>query len=154
MTAHQSEWPSLKSLQIANAGEGVEKMLLVGMQIGTSISFCLFFSFFGCVCFLNFTEVQLTYNFVLVSGVEKSESLCVSIHISIVFEISIQVQDIEQISLCYMVGPCYYLFYLIYFLYSSVYMPISTYHFIPPPSVFPFGNHKFAFKIVDSVSVL
>ena len=24
-TSHQSEWPSLKSLQITNAGEGVEK---------------------------------------------------------------------------------------------------------------------------------
>ena len=25
ITSHQSEWPSLKSLQIINAGEGVEK---------------------------------------------------------------------------------------------------------------------------------
>ena len=25
-TSHQSEWPSLKSLQITNDGEGVEKM--------------------------------------------------------------------------------------------------------------------------------
>ena len=37
--SHQSEWPPLETLQIANAGEDVEKSpptLLVGMQIGTA----------------------------------------------------------------------------------------------------------------------
>ena len=37
---HQSEWPSTKSLQTINAGEGVEKgnpfLLLMGMQIDTA----------------------------------------------------------------------------------------------------------------------
>ena len=39
-TSHQSEWPSSKSVQTINAGEGVEKRntlaLLVGMEIDTA----------------------------------------------------------------------------------------------------------------------
>ena len=41
MTSHWSEWPSWKSLQIINAGKGVEKgclpTLLVGMETGAAI---------------------------------------------------------------------------------------------------------------------
>ena len=53
-----------------------------------------------------FTEVQLIYNVVLVSGVQQSDS---DIHMYILFQILFHyrlLQGIEYSSLCYTVGPC------------------------------------------------
>ena len=38
-TSHWSEWPSLKSLQIINAGEGVEKRE-ASYAVGGNVSWC------------------------------------------------------------------------------------------------------------------
>ena len=50
---------------------------------------------------------DLIYNVVLVSGVQQSDSL---IHLSILFQKFFPfglLQNIEQSSLCYIVGPCW-----------------------------------------------
>ena len=39
ITSHRSEWPSLKSLQITNAGEGVEKREL-SYTVGENVNWC------------------------------------------------------------------------------------------------------------------
>ena len=57
-------------------------------------------------------------NVVLVSGVQQSDSV-IHIHISILFQILFPfrlLQNIEQSSLCYAVGPCYN-FYFVFFLF-------------------------------------
>ena len=51
----------------------------------------------------------MIYNVVLVSGVQQSHSV-IHIHTSILFQILFQfrlLQDTEQSSLCYTVGPCW-----------------------------------------------
>ena len=56
-------------------------------------------------------------------------------------------QNIEQSSLCCIVGPCW----------LSVYMQQCVYinpkFLIYPSHCFPFGNNKFVFKISESISV-
>ena len=42
MTSHWSEWPSLKSLQIANAGEGVKKMVTF-YTVGGNVNWCSYY---------------------------------------------------------------------------------------------------------------
>ena len=67
---------------------------------------------------LSFNEVQLIYKVVLVSGVQQSDSVIhshVHTHTHILFQILFHyrlLQDIEDSSLCYTVGPC--LFYIQY----------------------------------------
>ena len=65
-------------------------------------------------------------NVVLVSGVQQSDSV-IHIHVSILFQILFPfrlLQNMEQSSLCYTVGPCW-LFFLKYkflFLYLKIYL--------------------------------
>ena len=69
--------------------------------------FVLVFLFHVFILFV-FTEVQLIYNVVLVSGGQQNY-----IYISILFQILFHytlLQDIEYDSPCYTVGPCCYLF--------------------------------------------
>ena len=59
--------------------------------------------------FLFYIGVQLINNVVLVSGVQQSDSV-IHIHVSILFQILFPIrllQNIEQNSLCYTVGPCW-----------------------------------------------
>ena len=59
--------------------------------------------------FLFYIGVQFISNVVLVSGVQKSDSV-VRIHASILFQVLFPfrlLQNIEQSSLCYTVGPCW-----------------------------------------------
>ena len=68
---------------------------------------------------LIFTAVQLIYNVVLVSGVQRSVSVMyqipdiwIHIHISTLFKIIFpykSLQSIKQSSLCYTVGPYYFI---------------------------------------------
>ena len=63
----------------------------------------LFFNFLFCI------GVQLIDNVVLVSGVQQSDSV-IHIHVSILFHILFSIrllQNTEQSSLCYTVGPCW-----------------------------------------------
>ena len=49
-------------------------------------------------------------NVVLVSGVQQGDSVTLHIHVSILFQILFPfrlLQNIEQSSLCYTVGPCW-----------------------------------------------
>ena len=57
---------------------------------------------------LFYIGVSLINNIVLVSGVQQSDSV-IHIHVSILFQILFPfrlLQNIEQSSLCYTVGPC------------------------------------------------
>ena len=59
--------------------------------------------------FLVYIGAQLINNVVLVSGVRQSDSV-EHIHVSILFQILFPfrlLQNIEQSSLCYTVGPCW-----------------------------------------------
>ena len=59
--------------------------------------------------FLFYIGEQLINNVVLVSGVQQSDSV-IHIHVSILFQILFPprlLQNIEQCSLCYTVGPCW-----------------------------------------------
>ena len=63
-------------------------------------------------------------NIVLVSGVQQSDSV-IHIEVSILFQIPFPfrlLQNTEQSSLCYTVGPC------------SAYMLSPIFQFIPPPN--------------------
>ena len=83
----------------------------------------------------------MIYNIVLVSSVQQINSV-IHIHISILFQILFPfrlLQDIEQSSLCYTVGPCW----LSVFKYSSVYLLIPNSQFIPlPPSHLRIGLRR------------
>ena len=71
---------------------------------------------------LFYIGVQLINNVVLVSGVQQSDSV-IHIHVSILFQILLPIrllQNIEQSSLCYAVGPCW-LSILFYFL-KNIYL--------------------------------
>ena len=95
-----------------------------------------------------FIEVQLIYNVVLVSGVQQSDSV---IYIYILFQVLFHyglLQEIEQSSLCYTVGPCLSTLYTVVCICESQAPDL----FLPPP--FPFGNHKFVFYVCESISVL
>ena len=66
----------------------------------------VFFFFFN---FLFYIRVKLINNVVLVSGVQQSDSV-IHIHVSLLFQILFPIrllQNIEQSSLCYTVGPCW-----------------------------------------------
>ena len=81
--------------------------------------------------YFKFIEVYLTYNVMLASGVQQSESV-IHTYISIIFQIIFlqrPLQSIGQISLCYTVGLCY----LLIFVYNSVYMPIPAISLSFPP---------------------
>ena len=56
----------------------------------------------------------MIYHVVLVLGVQQSDSvICISIHVSILFQMLFPfrlLQNIEQSSLCYIVGPVGYSF--------------------------------------------
>ena len=70
------------------------------------IFFPLYFFFFN---FLFYIVVQLINNVALVSGVQQSDSV-IHTHISILFQVLFPfrlLQNIEQSSLCYTVGPCW-----------------------------------------------
>ena len=76
--------------------------------------------------------------------------VCVYVYIYMPFQIPFHytlLQNIEWSSLCYTVRPCLSVLYIIVYIYSS-----------QPPSwsLFPFppGNHKFAFYVCESLSVL
>ena len=87
-----------------------------------------------------FTEVQLIYNVVLISAVQRSDSV---IHIYIVFHILFHYglsQDIEHSSLCYTVGPCY----------NSLHLLIPDFQSILPSLL---GNHKSVLYVCESVSL-
>ena len=59
--------------------------------------------------FLFYVGVELINNVVLVSGVQQGDSVIhihVSIHFQILFPLRL-LQDIEQSSLCYTIGPCW-----------------------------------------------
>ena len=58
-------------------------------------------------------------------------------------------QNIEQSSLCYTVGPYY-----LSILYIAVCICLSQPPNLSLPPPFPFGNHKFVFEVCESVSVL
>ena len=63
---------------------------------------------FFCCCCLNFIEVSLIYNVVLISSVQQGDSVihmyvCILFHILFHYVLS---QDIEYSSLCYTVGTC------------------------------------------------
>ena len=70
--------------------------------------------------FFSFIGVELTYNAVLVSCIQQSESV-IHIHVFILFQIFVPYRLLQNIikysSLCYTVGP----FLVMYFIYSSVY---------------------------------
>ena len=59
--------------------------------------------------FLFYTGVYLINNVMLASGIQQSDSV-IHIHVSILFQIIFPIrllQNIEQSSLCYTVGPCW-----------------------------------------------
>ena len=95
--------------------------------------------------------VQLFYNVVLVSTVQRSES-AICIHISPLFWISFPFkssQNIEQSSLCYTVGSHQLsVLYIVVDICQS--QSLNSSH--SPPC--PLGNHKFVFYICDSISAL
>ena len=77
----------------------------------------------------------------LVSVVQQSDSV-IHIHVSILFKILYPIrllQNVEQSSLCYIVGPLS----VIHFKYRSVYLSLPNSLTIPPPTLPP-GNHKFS----------
>ena len=79
-------------------------------------------------------------NVVLVSGVQQSDSV-IHIHVSILFQILFPfrlLQNIEQSSLCYTVGPC-----LVSILNIAVYTCQSQTPNLSLTSTLPPGNHKF-----------
>ena len=91
----------------------------------------------------NWTKLnwKMTNKVVLVSDVQQSDSV-IHIHVSILFKILYPIrllQNVEQSSLCYIVGPLS----VIHFKYSSVYLSIPNSLTIPPPTLPP-GNHKFS----------
>ena len=68
------------------------------------VVFGLFLKFLFCI------GVELIYNTVLVSGIQQSDSV-IHIYVSILFQILFpfrSFQNIEQNSLCYTVGPCWF----------------------------------------------
>ena len=82
----------------------------------------------------------MTYNVALVSGVQQSESI-IHLNISILFQILVPCrlsQTIEQISLCYTVGPCFL---------PVLYTVVCTCHSQPPslslPQYFLWLNFNF-----------
>ena len=78
------------------------------------VLFCFNLNFWHTVLFYFLTflfciRVQLINNVVLVSDVQQSDSI-ILIHVSILFQILFLIrllQNIEQSSLCYAVGPCW-----------------------------------------------
>ena len=99
-----------------------------------SFSFYLFLKFF--------LEIQLIYNAVLVSGVQQNDS---DIYIYILFFF---LQDIEYSPCAMQRVPVGYLFYIQQYVYFNPKLLIY------PSLPLPFGNHKFAFYVCESVSVL
>ena len=85
----------------------------------------------------------MIYNVVLVSGVQQSELVNTYIH-SILGSFPRSLQSIEWTCLCYTLGP----YYVIYFVYSSLYLSIPISQFIPPHPLSP-GNLCFC----DFISV-
>ena len=69
----------------------------------------------------------MIYNVVLVSGVKQSELVDTYIH-SILGSFPTSLQSIEWSSLCCTLGP----YYVIYFVYGSLYLSIPISQFIPP----------------------
>ena len=90
--------------------------------------------------FLFYTGAQLINNVVLESGVQQSDSVIhtrASILFQIIFPFSL-LQNIEQHSLCYTVGPCW-----------LTVLNIACVHVNPNPQsclspTHPPGNHKFS----------
>ena len=50
--------------------------------------------------------------------------------------------------------PCATQVFVVYFIYSSMYLLIPNPSFIQPRLPFPFGNPKFVFYVCESISVL
>ena len=102
--------------------------------------------------FKKIIGIQLTYNVVLLSGVQKNESVKHK-HIPILFQIIFpyrSLQGIEYISLCYTVGPCYsFILYIAVCICQSQAPVLSL-----PPSVSPLVNISLVFEIFEFVSVL
>ena len=95
--------------------------------------------------------LYLIFNIVLVSSVQKSDSI-IHTHISILFQILFSsglLQNVEQTSLCYTVGPCWLsIFNVVMCLCQSQTPDLSL------PSLFPLFNHKFVLYVCESISVL
>ena len=75
------------------------------------------------------------------------------IRVSILFQILFAfrlLQNIEQSSLCYTVGPCWLSILNI----AMCTCQSQTPNLSPPSSTIPFGNHKFVFYVCESISVL
>ena len=101
---------------------------------------------------LSVIEVQLIYKVVIISAIQQIDSI-IYIQTSILFQILflyILSQDIWQSSLCCTAGPHWSII-----PYNSVCICQSQTPSLslPLPAV-PFGNHKFVFKVCESVSVL
>ena len=80
------------------------------MNVFPTVNFFPHLAFFVVLfIFIFLIEVQLIYSIVLVSGVQQSDSV-IHTYISILFQILFPhrlLQNTEQSSLCYIVGPCW-----------------------------------------------
>ena len=71
--------------------------------------FIIYYYIYVFIKFLFYIRVYLINNVVLVSGVQQTDSV-IHIHVSILFQIIFLfrlLQNIEQSSLCYAIGPCW-----------------------------------------------
>ena len=79
---------------------------------------------------LFYIGIQLINNIVLISNIQQSDSV-IHVHASVLFQILFPVrllQNIEQSSLCYTIGPCWLSILNIYFKYSAVSMDQNVLH--------------------------
>ena len=74
----------------------------------------------------------------------------IQIYVCIVFQIFFYYGLLQNIYyyLCYAIGPCLYIFYIVVYIYVNPKLPV--YHFLS----FLFDNQKFGFCVCESVSVL
>ena len=95
-----------------------------------------------------FPEVQLIYSvvFMLHSTVTCSYPAHSVIRRHILFHDSLS-QDVEQSSLCYTVGSCLYILYIIVCTCLSPKLPV-----LPSPLPLPLSNHKSVLYVWESVS--
>ena len=132
------DWTSTPALEVWSLNHWTTR------EVPLSLGFFLTFYFV-----LGYS--QLTKNIVIVSAEQWRDS-AIQIHISILPQTPLPSRlphNIEQSSMCYTVGPCWFSI-----LNTAVCTCPSQSPQVSSPPIRPLGNHKFVLKACESLSIL